>query len=288
MTTLTAEIPNSRLTVGQRVAFVLQARMGDVIAGIPTARRLIDRGVNLHWYTYRRFFDLLPVEATPVAVPEAPQPGVRKYPLGVDARFFAGLEYDTVIHAQPGLNHDQWTSRRLHICELIADLAGEDPRFRPKQIMFPANLAAERAADQALGGIEHFVCMATGPNFSCPAIADDYYAQLVRLLREKMPVVCIGGGDARAMEGAHSIVDLTPRESAAVIARSAAYIGADTGTTWLAMAASQPFKACLLSGVRMREGRIGFADFIDQRRVADFVVEDWPPAALARVVLDEC
>lgn len=288
MTTLTAGALTTQLTAGQRAAFVLQARMGDVVAGIPTARRLIERGVRLDWHTYRRFFDLLPLEATPVAVPESPQNGVRKYPLGVTADYFAGLDYDAVICAQPGLHHDVWMRQRLHICELIADLAGEPPDFRPKRISFPSNRAAEEAADHALAGIERFVCIATGLNYSCPTIADDYYAQLVRCIRSHLPVVCLGGGDARAIEGAHCIADLPPRASAAVIARSAAYIGADTGTTWLAMAAEQPFKACLLSAARMREGQIGFAGFIDQARVVDFVVEHWAPTTLARAVLDEC
>lgn len=275
------------MRAGQRIAFVLQARMGDVVAGIPTALRLLDQGLNVHWVTYRRFFELLPLEITPVAVPEAPAHGVRKYPLGVTREFFDAHKYDAVISVQPGLHHDRWSERRLQISELIAELAGEDPHFRPKKIVFPANHKAEAAADRALGHIDHFVCVATGLNYSCANVANDYYEKLVQELRAQVRVVCLGGGDARAYDGAISINDLSPRAAAAVIARSAAYIGADTGTTWLAMAAERPFKACLLSAARMREGRIGFADYIDQARITDFVIEDWSPEALADAVLRE-
>lgn len=222
-----------------------------------------------------------------MAVPEKPERGVRKYPLGVTNEYLAELGYEHVIVAQPGHHHQRWSEGRRHIIELIAELAGEDPAFRPKRIRFPANRRAESEADAVLSGIERFICIATGRNYSCANLADDYLEQLVRKLRGFLPVVCIGGGDARGFEGTVHVDNLSPRASAALIARSAAYIGADTGTTWLAMAAELPFKACLLSAQRMREGVVGFANYIDQPRVADFVVEEWSPPALVDVILRE-
>lgn len=288
MTTLVSKPSPRTPDAGQRVAFVLQARMGDVVAGIPTAQRLLERGLRVDWFTYHRFFELLPLEVNPVAVPEHPAPGVRKYPLGVTQEYLETLGYEHALIVQPGLHHQRWMERRRHIIELIAELAGEPPDFRPKRIAFPPNRQAESDADAALSGIEHFICIATGRNYSCANIADAYLAQLVQKLRGAYSVVCIGGEDARGFEGALHIDNLSPRASAALISRSRAYVGADTGTTWLAMAAELPFKACLLSAERMREGVIGFADYIDQRRIADFVIEEWSPSALADVILREC
>ena len=56
--------------------------------------------------------------------------------------------------------------------------------------------------------------------------------------------------------------------------RARLYVGPDTGTSWLACAARETPKVCVLDRNRLRDGIVGFQGFLLDRNIRDVFVQD--------------
>lgn len=235
--------------------FVLFARLGDVCCGIPTFRALAKKypEAKLYWLTLPKYFELVPEFGVPVSIP-SPEPFGR--PPDLTAAF------DLVYHAQPMWRHEEWKASGKHVIDLIASWCDVSLADRKIQVDVPVAVV-ERVARMPLPN--RFLTIGCSPTISSRNLLPEHFPSIVEFCRlNKIPYAAVGGDDGVSIPGAIDFRGhLSPVESIALINRSAVYVGPDSGTSWLACAAQNPKKVCVLDRERMKDGMVGFQGFAD-------------------------
>src|SRR5205814_6107885 len=87
--------------------------------------------------------------------------------------------------------------------------------------------------------------------------------------------VSIGGKDGIALRDTIDLCGkLSISQAVALMKRARLYVGPDTGTSWLACAARETPKVCVLDRNRLRDGIVGFQGFLLDRNIRDVFVQD--------------
>jgi hypothetical protein len=233
-------------------------RLGDLCIAHPTFNALKEKfaGYPAFWITRPEFGELISVE-----------PPISE----------AGRDCLVIDAAPPHRHASQWLHSNRHPIDFIADTAGVFVESRHRYIEIPIPVENQRAVDR-LGLRQPFVVIAAGP---CYSGGNWPYADRQKVANQfcRNGVLCvsIGGNDCAPLQGTIDLCNrLSPNQAIAVIKRAALYIGPDTGTTWLACAARETPKICVLDRNRMRDGIIGFQAFLIDRNICDITAQDGP------------
>lgn len=254
-----------------RILYCLFARMGDVCCGIPAYLALREKHpeADLTWVTLPRHEPLIPKCGNVKTVNDG-QFG----PLHAIDKWKG--EYDLVINAQPMWHHARWMKSGKHAIDLIAELA--DVKLKERRIIIETDKSIKQSMLSKLPKLPErpFVTICSSRCYSCGDWPQPYRQQLVSVLRrEGVRFVTIGGKDGHDIPGAYSAHGkLSFLETLALIRRSKVYIGPDTGPTWLACAAHDTFKVCLIDKGRLNNGVVGFQRFLDDKNIRDFFIQD--------------
>lgn len=250
-----------------KILFCLFARLGDVCAGIPAYLALRKKfpKADLNWITLKRHAPLTP-RCGKTLIHNVP-------PFGDIPRWASAPDYDIIIKAQPMWRHGEWESSRKHIIDLICQWSGVKPD--KKEIIVEVSDSDAQVA-RAIAPRKPFVTICSSPCYSWHDWPIPKRQKLANYVRSKgFKVMTIGGKDGVKLDGAiEGHGKLSCVQSVALISMSRLYIGPDTGTTWLACAARNVPKLCLIDRSRLKMGVTGFEKYIDNDNIRDSFYQD--------------
>jgi hypothetical protein len=235
--------------------------MGDVCCGIPAFLALHAKipGAQLYWLTLAKYQSLIPPCGIIVISPHEPFGAIPKPLIG----------YDHAICAQPMWRESEWRSMRMHAIDCIATWSNVAP-LTDRRIILPTNQLPNIQLP------EKFVAICSSPSISC----GNYFLIPMRqhitnyCIQRGISVVTVGGADGVVLQGAIPLHGkLSPLQTVAVINQAIAYVGPDTGTTWLACGAPKTKKICVLDRNRFSVGVVGF-QLTDPATTKDIFIQD--------------
>ncbi|MFO1413949.1 MAG: hypothetical protein U1F10_08585 [Burkholderiales bacterium] len=187
-----------------------------------------------------------------------------------------------VVDGAPWHRHGrEWLHSGLHPIDFIAQTVGValDRRHRYIDVAIHADVR-RRVKCRRLPA--RYAVIASGPCYTGGDWPfDDRQVVVNELLRHGIPCVSVGGRDSAALARTMDLCSqLTPIESIAVISDSCLYIGPDTGTTWLACAARDTPKVCVVDRGRKLDGVVGFEGFLIDENIRDVERQEGPDACL--------
>jgi ADP-heptose:LPS heptosyltransferase len=145
----------------------------------------------------------------------------------------------------------QWESEASRLLRTIGVVSGPPSDADRDLMLSPTEQAKATSVLQALNGVK-FVAISVGGKVPLNNWGDENWTQVLSALGGSisLAVVFVGSADERERNqklmahwngpSMNTCGDLTPRETAAVLARAAAFVGHDTGTLHLAAAVNTP------------------------------------------------
>jgi hypothetical protein len=231
-------------------------KLGDLCIAHPTFNAIREQfaDCNVYWMTRPELGELIPPESQPSD---------------------CSSDCQVIDAAPPGRLARDWLHSNRHPIDFLAETAGVPVEARHRYVDVPVPAARERAVD-ALNLPTPFVAVAAGPCYTGGNWPLSQRQKVVDLFGKRgVRCVSLGGSDAAALRGTVDLCNrLSLSEAIAVIRRARLYVGPDTGTSWLACAARETPKLCVLDRNRMRDGVVGFAGFLADRNIRDVVGQE--------------
>lgn len=250
----------------KRILFVLFARLGDVLCGIPSYLALKEKhpDAEVWWLTLRKYADLVSPLGK-VCHLSGDEGEVGRIPDLVET-------FDQVYMVQPMWRHDEWKSSGRHVIDLIADWCNVTPTNRKIQVhQTPESIGRI----DALPLPERFALIGSSPPKSSRNVFSAWHEEIVAWCNQRR-VLCgtVGGPDGVTLWGAMGFHGrLSHVDTVTLIDRATVYVGPDTGTSWLACAAPRPKKICVLDEERLADGLVGFQGFQGDPLVHDVMFQ---------------
>ena len=260
-----------------KIVFCLFGRLGDVCCGLPAFYALRDKYPNaeLTWAGLEIYQSLMPSFA------------LKRFfgspPIGSGWPHWANeKEFDKVIKAQPAWRHKEWERSRQHAVDLIARWSGVD--LRPQDKIIRAEISdKDRNYIDSLKLPPRFVAFCAGPTIS----AGNYWqsADRIKMARamggRSLTVISIGG-NVSPISGTLNMCGKTSYlQTIELINRAQLYIGPDNGCTWLACAARDTPKVCVVDKNRLNTGVVGFEKYLYDENIKDVFIQNGVDAIIA-------
>lgn len=271
------------------IMLLLLGRLGDTVMALPTVRHLSRYHVgNISCLVYKPYADLLS------GIPKITIITYREhYPHARPDHFlstFSGSVYDKIYQAYAGAHeHTLWRRDRIHPLHIISKVCELDPASVEPNIAVQHSSDGEKWA-ATFQGNRKMIVLAGGRSMSSRdsewPMHDRINAAKVFAKAGYLPVFLSGGeDDVIGCEFPH-LLSPGPLATVALLNRADAYMGHDTGTTWLACASKVPHKRCLLSRLRERTGPVGFANVLRDSTVVDTYMDSAPIEEIAGRVIE--
>lgn len=250
-----------------KILFCLSARLGDVICGIPAYLALREKykDADLSWLTLPQYVSLIPKCGKTIPFGSPPYGGIPPWA--------KPPEYDIVIKAQPMWRHTEWEKSRLHIIDLISKWSGVTPR---KKRIYIDTTPEDIEHAQKITPKQPFITICSSPCYSSANWPHEERTTIARtLIKKGIPIVTVGGPDGKEIPGTISAHGKLPyTQTIALINLSKLYIGPDTGATWLACAARNAKKVCLIDRNRLKQGMTGYQTILTEKNITDIYYQD--------------
>lgn len=250
-----------------KIAFLLFARLGDVCCGIPAYSALREKypDADLNWVTLKQYEPLIPKCGNTIIH--------NVLPFGNTPPWAKPPKFDLVIKAQPMWRHREWELSKQHAVDLICKWSGVAPKRKSIDIEIPEMVS--KFVGRFLPS-EPFVTICSSPCYSCGNWNNSQRQSIVTMFRKmNVPVVSVGGSDGVCFKGAiHLHGKLSYVQTIAVVNASRLYIGPDNGVTWLACAAKNARKLCLIDKNRLKMGIVGFQNYLSDSNIVDIYYQD--------------